>query len=120
MRRGKGTSLKPRAVVTSIVICAAICLAGIGYVWAKSQVWKLGRKQKELEVRLEKLKHDNSVLQRQFAAMCAPAQLDFRVRELKLGLIAPNPNHIIRMPSEFPRMAQTNSEPRIYAATNEE
>lgn len=120
MRRSKATSMKPRTVISSIVACTAICLAGIGYVWAKSQVWALGKVQKQLEQRLEELKRDNSILQRTYAAMCAPARLDARVRELNLGLVAPNPNQIVRMPTELPAIVKTNPEPLFYAATNQE
>src|SRR5688500_19968944 len=100
MRRPRASELKPQTVITSIIICAAVCLAGVGYVWAKTQIWGLSRDMKKLELRLEELKRDNDVLQRTYAGMCAPSRLDARVRELNLGLAAPIPSQIIRLPSE--------------------
>lgn len=120
MRRNKASSLKPKTVLTSIVICAALCLAGIGYVWAKNEVLGLGRDQKKLEVRLEELKRRNDVLQRTYAAMCSPAKLDARVKELNLGLASPLPSQIVRFPSEPVRTVQQSPETHFYAATNNE
>jgi hypothetical protein len=117
MRRNKSTALKPKTVITSVIICACICFAGIGYVWAKTQVWGLSRDIKKLELRLEELKRDNDVLQRNYAEMCAPAQLDYRVRKLNLGLAAPLPSQIVRMPSR-PHSVARKSEVRDYASTN--
>ena len=116
MRRNKTSALKPKTVITSVVICACACLSGIGYVWAKTQVWGLSRDIKKLELRLEELRKNNHVLQRNYAEMCAPAQLDYRVRKLNLGLAAPLPSQIVRMPSQQPVARKT--EVRNYASTN--
>ena len=118
MRRNRASALKPKTVIASIVICSAICLAGIGYVWAKSQVWRLSGEIKALELRLDEVKRDNDVLQRTYAAMCAPSKLDARVRELNLGLSAPMPSQIVRMQSEFTPLVRAKPDPLAYAATN--
>ena len=117
MRRNKSTALKPKTVITSVIICACVCFAGIGYVWAKTQVWGLSRDIKKLELRLEELKRDNDILQRTYAEMCAPAQLDFRVQKLNLGLAAPLPSQIVRLPNH-PQPGARKSEVRNYASTN--
>ena len=119
MRRNKSSALKPGTVITSVVICACICLAGIGYVWAKTQVWGLSREIKKLEVRLDELRRDNDIRQRNYAEMCAPAQLDLRVRKMNLGLAAPLPSQIVRMPSN-PHIPAQKTEVRNYAATNQD
>jgi hypothetical protein len=117
MKRNKSSALKPKTVISSIVVCAAVCLSGIGYVWAKSQVWGLSREIKKLEVRLDELRRDNDGLQRRYSAMCSPSNLDARVRELNLGLSAPLPSQIVRLPSEK-AIVQQKTEPRFYASTN--
>ena len=119
MRRSKATALKPATVITSIVICAAACLAGIGYVWAKTQVWGLSREIKKMELRLDQLKRNNDVLQRNYAAMCDPARLNERVRDLKLGLVSPHPSQIVRMPSVEP-LVQRQIEQQFDVATNKD
>ena len=117
MRRNKSTALKPKTVITSVVICVFVCMSGIGYVWAKTQVWGLSRDIKKLEVRLDELRKHNAILQRNYAEMCAPAQLDYLVRKLNLGLAAPLPSQIVRMPSQ-PHLPVQKAEVRNYASTN--
>jgi hypothetical protein len=120
MRR-KSTALKSSTVIKGIIVCTAICLAGLGYVWAKTQVWGLSKEMKKLELHLDELKRQNDVLQRTYAAMCAPATLDARVRQLNLGLSAPLPSQIVRMPSTATTPIVENSpENKVYAATNNE
>jgi hypothetical protein len=117
----KSTALKSSTVIKAIVVCTSVCLAGIGYVWAKTEVWVLSKEMKKLELRLDDLKRQNDVLQRTYSAMCAPATLDARVRQLNLGLAAPLPSQIVRMPSTAPApLADSNIETKVYAATNNE
>lgn len=118
MRRPKGSSLKPQTVIVSIVICAAVCLAGVGYLWGKTEVWRLSRDMKQLELRRDELKRHNDVLQREYAAMCAPWKLAARVKELNLGLSAPLPDQIERIKEPFANAPQNR--PKIYAANTNE
>ena len=118
MRRNKSTALKPKNVIASVVICAVFCLSGIGYVWAKTQVWGLSRDIKKLELRLEELRRDNDILQRKYAEMCAPARLHELVRDLELGLSVPLPSQIVRMPTHPHVVPHRKPEGRSYALTN--
>jgi hypothetical protein len=123
MSRRKRTPLKPQTVIASIMLCTALCLAGIGYIWAKAQVWSLGKERKTLENRLDELKRKNDVLKQTYAAMCTQSRLDESVRRLKLGLAAPQPDQIVRItePAPQPRTASSGgsltpaSLRRIYA-----
>lgn len=113
MKRRPKAALKPRNIVLSITICGAICLAGVGYVWAKSQVYALGKEMKALEVQLEDLKHANARLQQNYATLCSPRELDAAVARLNLGLAAPRPDQIVRL-VEPPREA--DREEKNYAS----
>ena len=115
MSRRKGAPLKPKTVIVSILICSAVCLAGIGYVWAKTQVWALGREMKALEARRDELKRGNDALSRTYAAMCAPRELDARAKRLNLGLVTPQPDQFVRLQEPTP-IAQQAAETKIYAA----
>ena len=121
MRRRNGAALQPKTIIIGIIICGAVCLAGIGYVWAKTQVWALGNEIKKLEHRRDELKRNNDALQRTYAAMCTPANLGERVKELQLGLAAPLPHQIVRMPEPTPlAKKEPPQNPRFYAqSTNE-
>ena len=119
MRRRKTSAVKPATVIATVILCAAACLAGIGYVWAKAQVWKLSQEMKKLEVRRDELKRHNDSLERIYAGMCTPERLDQRVRELNLGLFRPPPSQIVRLPEPAP-MAQRQRQSQTYVArTNE-
>jgi hypothetical protein len=115
MSRRKSAPLKPQAVVTTIVVCAAVCLAGIGYVWAKSQVWTLGREMKALEVRRDDLKRANDALSRKYAGMCTPRELELRVKQLNLGLAQPRPDQFVRL-AEPATLARKKAEGKLYAS----
>jgi len=115
MNRRKSVPLKPKTVVLSICVCVAFCLAGIGYVWAKTQVWGLSREIKQLETRRDELRRANDALQRTYAAMCTPRELDARVKRLNLGLTPPQPDQIVRLAEPFP-LAEQRIQLKIYAA----
>jgi hypothetical protein len=120
MSRRRKAALKPKTVITTLVACSAICLAGIGYVWAKTQIWGLSREIKKLEVRRDELKRVNEGLQRTYAAMCTHERLAARVKELQLGLTAPAPNQLLRLPEPTPLSAHRERESRYYVARRTE
>ncbi len=117
MRRRKATPLKPKTVVLMIVMCGAVCLAGIGYIWAKTQVWGLSRDMKGLETRRDELKRGNEALARTYAAMCTPRELDARVKRLNLGLAATQPGQMVHLTEPTPIIHQVKAPPevKIYA-----
>lgn len=119
MSRGKRAPLKPKNVIASIMVCGALCLAGIGYLWAKTQLWNLSREVKTLETRLDELKRTNDVLQQSYAAMGTPAKLEESIRRLRLGLVAPQPDQIVRL-TEPARITAVKREPKIYAQNGRE
>ena len=118
MKGRKGSSVKPLTVISTIVICAAVCLAGVGYLWGKTEVWRLSRDFKKLELRRDELKRNNDVLQREYAAMCTRDRLTARVRELNLGLAMPQPNQIVRIREPWPVSPAVGAQnpSRVYAS----
>ena len=118
MSRRRVGALKPKTVINSIVVCAAISLAGIGYVWAKTQVWALGKEMKTLELHRDELKRSNEALRRTYAGMCTHERLAARVKELQLGLVAPTPSQMVRLTEPLPG-AQARTENHFYAARKE-
>jgi cell division protein FtsL len=112
MKQRRKTALKAKNVILSIAICTAVCLAGVGYIWAKSQLYGLGREIKRLETKLDELKRTNALMHQAYAAMSSPRELDAAVRRLNLGLAAPRPDQIVRMREPVPQR-ETN-----YAAND--
>jgi len=114
MRRRK-SELKSKSIVVTVSICGILCLAGIGYVWAKRQLYTLGKEMKTLEVQLDQLRSDNEALQGEYAVLCTPRELERRAKELHLGLILPPTDQIIRLDEPGVQVRQ-RGEPKIYAS----
>ena len=118
MSRKRATPLKPQTIIKVIALCVFICLSGIGYVWAKTELYALNKQIKSLEVRLDELRRENSALQRSYAGLCTPAALKARVREMNLGLGAPRPDQFVHLAE--PRLpAAATDQPRVYAIHEE-
>src|SRR2546421_1920778 len=78
--------------------CFFIAAAGAGFLWNKSQIHTLGEQIRGYEVRLESAKRHRLTLERTYAAMCSPADLEQRVRSMRLELGPPQPDQIVRLP----------------------
>ena len=85
----------------ALLLCAFFVVAGVGYVWYKSQISFLGHQIKEAENRLSELERENKIRRDQLAALCSPVNLDARVKKLNLGLGPPALTQVIRM-TELP------------------
>jgi cell division protein FtsL len=112
MRRRKG-ALKPKTLFVTLAICGIIALAGIGYVWAKTEVYSLAREVKSLEIKLDELHRTNEALKQQFAVKCTQGELQRQARSL--GLAAPTPDQIVKLQDPVPSVSG-QSEPRAFAA----
>ena len=118
MSRRRSAPLKPGTIIAAIVVCAAVCLAGIGYIWAKTQVWTLGREIKALENRRDELRRANDALSRTYAAMCTSRELELRLKHYNLGLVMPRPDQIVTMTEPTP-IQHDGPESKVYAAGGE-
>lgn len=98
MTKRRNQRLSTKAMVLIVGGCAFLCLACVGYLHEKTIINGLGKQIKGLELRLEKMQTENQALERTYATMCSPRELDLRVRQMNLGLAAPSPEQIVRMP----------------------
>jgi hypothetical protein len=103
------------ATLKAGLICSVIVVCCVGYVWEKQQINVLAEQYGKRETRLRELRNQNDKLKRQLAALLSPAQLDLRVKELKLGLGPPQPTQIWWLPEPADRQAASRSE-LTYAA----
>src|SRR5690349_15160428 len=87
--------------MTSLVFVGLTCVfcvaSGAGYLWNKSQINTLGEQMRGYEFRLETAKRRRMDLERNYAAMCSPAYLERRVKEMKLPLGMPQLDQIVRL-----------------------
>jgi hypothetical protein len=95
--------------MTKIVLLACACAAvGLGYVWQKKQIYRLGRELKQREIAVEDTKRRNMGLEAQAAQLKSPAVLEARVRAMNLKLVTPTSSQVVRLTaSPTPQPAPT-------------
>jgi len=82
------------------LLCFFVVAAGAGFLWNKTQIHTLGEQIRGYESRLEQAKRYRMTLERTYAAMCSPADLDDRVKRMRLELGPPQPDQIVRLPEK--------------------
>jgi hypothetical protein len=118
-RRNQAASIRFGPAVKALVLCLLIGGSGVGYVWQKSQINSLGAILKEREKTLGALETANEKLRKQLAHMRSPAFLESRIKELNLGLAAPQPGQVWRLEEPAADLA-TKPVERDYASRNTE
>ncbi|MSR42489.1 MAG: hypothetical protein EXS19_00465 [Pedosphaera sp.] len=96
-RKKQSTAVRFGPAIKAFLLCVVICGSGLGYVWQKQQIVALGRQIKQGETRLEELRRENKQRGDALAWLRSPQALDARVRELKLGLVLPQPEQVVLM-----------------------
>jgi hypothetical protein len=117
-RKSQSAAIRFGPAVKAFLLCLLIGGSGIGYVWQKDQIGRLGRQQKEREIRLDRLKDQNGKLREQLAIMRRPQALEARIKELKLGLEPPEPSQVWRLTEPAAPWPRTGDD-RQYAARSE-
>ncbi|MBI4326375.1 MAG: hypothetical protein HY674_14090 [Chloroflexi bacterium] len=97
-RRNQSAAVRFGPALKAFAICLVIGGSALGYVYQKSEIYKLGQLIKQSEIRLEELHRHNNALQRALASLSSPRELDERIRKMNLGLAAPQPEQIVRLP----------------------
>ena len=114
-RKTQSAALRFGAVIKAALICAVIVFFCVGYVWQKQQINVLADQYAKREARLKELRDQNDKLKKQLAGLTSFQALDVRVRELKLGLVPPQPAQIWWLPEPSVRPPVPVPE-RQYAA----
>ena len=98
MRRNrKREPLRFGTVAKSLIACASIAAIGVGYVWQKNQILRLGDDIKKREATLLAAEKRNTMLAAQLAQFKSPAYLEARCLQYNLGLTAPTETQIKRL-----------------------
>jgi len=113
-RKSQSAAIRFGPAIKALLLCLLIGGFGIGYVWQKEQINRLGKQQKERENLLKKLVLENKERTKQLADMRNPEYLIAKIREMKLELVPPQPSQIWRLPEPLAERP-VEPEPR-YAA----
>jgi hypothetical protein len=96
------------------VLCLFLGGSGVGYVGQKNQLYTLAGQFTELETRLDKLRRENAVRARNVDTLQTPLKLESRIQVMNLGLVAPQPEQIVRL-HEYPAEGVWKGTARLYA-----
>ncbi len=96
-RKEKNAALPTMGLVSVALVCIFIAAAGCGYLWNKSQIHTLGVQIRGYEARLDDAKRRHQSLDLTYAKMLSAADLDDRVKRMRLEIGPPQPDQIIRL-----------------------
>ncbi len=96
-RKYRSAAVRFGPVLKAFLLCLLIGGAGVGYVFQKDQIGRLGKQILQRERRLAEFQEQNEKLRKQLATMRSPRFLELRIRELNLGLGPPQPSQIWRL-----------------------
>lgn len=85
----------------------------VGYVLQKNKIFELGQQIRQREAKLERLKWENKLRADQLAALQLPTRLAERIKDLKLGLVPPQPGQTIWLIEPLP-LRTNQSVPPLY------
>ncbi len=96
-------------------LCVVLAGSGLGYVWQKDQINKLGERLKQCEKRHEQVRGENERLARILETLQTPAQIEARIRQSGLEMLEPQPDQIVRLVEGPPPVASPAATERLYA-----
>lgn len=107
-RKNQSAAIRFGPALKAFLLCLLICGSALGYVWQKEQIYELGQQIRKREIRVKELVRQNDKLRGQLAFMRSPPFLQARVKELNLGLVAPDPSQVWYLPEPTPEMNRQN------------
>src|SRR6267154_1370358 len=96
-RKSQSAAVRFGPALKAFLLCLLIGGSGVGYVWQKDQIDRLGQQIKIREARLAALEEQNEKLRKQLAFMRSPRFIEARIKDLNLGLGAAQPAQVWRM-----------------------
>lgn len=108
-RRNQSGAVRFVPAVKAVLLCSLIGGSCVGYVLQKNRIYELGQQIGARQQKLEKIKKENQLLADRLASMQLPQRLAERVRDLKLGLMPPQPSQMVWITEPILPGAITNS-----------
>src|SRR5205814_6853795 len=96
-RNRKRESLRLGTVTKSLAVCVCVAVSGLGYVWQKNAIYRLGDEIKKREMALASAQKRNLMLAAQMAHLESPAQLEAECQQYNLSLVAPKESQVVRL-----------------------
>ena len=81
----------------SLVVCVCVAVSGLGYVWQKNAIYRLGDEIKKREAALSSGQKRNMMLAAQLAHLESPAELEAKCQQYNLSLVAPKESQVVHL-----------------------
>jgi hypothetical protein len=117
-RRKQSGAVRFVPACKAVLLCSLIGGSCVGYVVQKNRIFGLGQQLGVRQVKLEKLRKENQVLADRLAALQLPQRLAERARDLKLGLLPPQPSQVLWITEPPTATPSSNPSPFQYVLTN--
>ena len=117
-RRKQSGAVRFVPACKAVLLCSLIGGSCVGYGVQKNRIFELGQQLGVRQVKLEKLRKENQVLLDRLAALQLPQRLAERARDLKLGLLPPQPSQVLWITEPPPATPSSNPSPFQYVLTN--
>ncbi len=116
-RKSQAAAIRFGPALKAFLLCLLIGGSGVGYVWQKDQIARLGAQIRARESALSRLQDQNEKLRKQLASMRSPSFLERRIKELNLGLVQPPPAQIWNLPERPAEIPALDADRRYVART---
>jgi hypothetical protein len=118
VRKNQGIGLRFGAVIKALCLCLFLGGAGVGYVRQKNQIYALADEMKKCDGQVRALREQNRKRSRLLESLQSPLELEIRLKRMNFGLIAPQPDHVVRL---FETSTQLNPSPtqRLFATQSQ-
>ena len=114
-RRNQSGAVRFVPAVKAVLLCTLIGGGCVGYVLQKNKIFELGQQIGQRQQKLERLRKENQLLTDRLSTLQLPQRLAERVRDLKLGLVPPQPSQVIWVSEPAPAPLNTNVVTLFYA-----
>src|SRR5215471_20949829 len=104
-RKSQSAATRFGPALKACLLCLLIGGSGVGYVWQKEQISKLGHTVNTREAYLHTMEEQNEILRKHLANLRSPKFLETRIKDL--GLVPPQPNQILRLDEPVPETERT-------------
>src|SRR5215831_13003325 len=94
-RKSQSAATRFGPALKACLLCLLIGGSGVGYVWQKEQISKLGHLVNAREIYLHTMEEQNEKLRKQLANLRSPKYLETRIKDL--GLVQPPLSQILRL-----------------------
>ena len=111
-RKSQSAATRFGPALKAAVICLLLGGSGVGYVWQKEQIVKLGQQKKERETRLAAFEKQNDGLRKSILSLRLPGQIEQRIKTQNLGLILPAPAQVWHIPEPTGEGVELTNIPR--------